>query len=151
MIYDHFSRAYLYRGLGPRFELALDFLRTFDARTPAGKLKLAGDDVYAMVQSYGTSPASERKWESHRCYVDVQFMVTGEELIYHAPLDQLEVAQPYDAIADYELYQGPDHQYVHMRAGDFGIFFPHDGHKPGCSSSAPGSVNKVVVKVRLGA
>jgi biofilm protein TabA len=67
-----FGRAYLYGGLGPRFELALDFFRTFDAKTPAGKVALAGDDVYEMVQSYGTSPASERKWEPHRLYVDVQ-------------------------------------------------------------------------------
>ena len=79
--------------------LALYFLLTFDVRTPAGKVTLSGDDVYATIQSYWTSPASERKWESHRRYVDVQFMVTGEELIYHAPLDQLEVTQPYDVIA----------------------------------------------------
>ena len=133
-----------------RFQIAFKYLHTFDALTPPGKVVLSGEEVYALVQGYRTSPAAERAWEAHRRYVDVQFMVSGEEFIYHAPLDWLEVTKDYDAAGDYELLRGTNLQCLHFRAGYFGIFFPHDGHKPGCSVTESSLVSKVVVKVRLG-
>jgi YhcH/YjgK/YiaL family protein len=149
MIFDHLNQAHLYQVLGSRFQIAFQYLRRFDPLTPPGKVILSGEDVYAVVQGYVTSPAQERAWEAHRRYVDVQYMVTGEELIYHSPLDRLEVTKAYDGTADYELLRGPDLQCVHLRAGYFGIFFSQDGHKPGCTMAEPSKISKVVIKVRL--
>ena len=37
-----------------------------------------------------------------------------------------------------------------LHAGEYGIFFPHDIHKPGLSVGAdPAAVKKIVVKVKI--
>lgn len=149
MIYDSISNHALYHSLGPRFKLGLDYLATFDPATPPGRVPLDGDQVYALVQHYDSSPAAPKPFESHRTYVDLQFVVAGEELIYTAPLDRLQVTRPYEAANDYALYTGPDDTPLRMRAGDFCLLFPQDGHKPCCVWTAVSPVKKVVVKVRL--
>jgi YhcH/YjgK/YiaL family protein len=149
MIYDSISNAPLYRGLGLRFAQAFDFLARFDADAPAGRVSLDGDDLYALVQSYQTAPASGKPFESHRIFADIQFVATGEEIIYTATLDRLTVTRPYAATDDAALYTGPDDTPLRLRAGDFCVLWPHDGHKPCCLWHTPTPVKKVVIKVRL--
>jgi len=81
MIYDSLTNAALYRGLGPRFTLAFDFLAEFDPATPPGRISLDDDNVYALVQSYQTITAASRPFEAHRAYADIQFVAEGEEII----------------------------------------------------------------------
>ena len=149
MIFFDLANADRYPSLGAGFCAAFDYLRTFDPKTPPGKVIVNGDEVYAVVQEYTTAPAGERKWEAHRRYADVQFLVSGQELIYHSPLDLISSVQPYDEKGDYELFVGPDLQFVNLRAGDFGIFYPENGHKPGCSAVSAIPVKNFVMKVRL--
>ena len=149
MIYDALTHAALYRDLGPRFAAAFDFLAAFDPATPVGRISLDGDNLFALVQSYSTAPAATKPFESHRTYADLQFVAAGEELIYTATLDRLQVTTPYSATNDAALYAGPDDTPLRLRSGDFSILFPQDGHKPCCSSLAPVAVKKIVIKVRL--
>jgi len=149
MIFSNLANEARYRALSPRFALAFDFLKSFDRNLAPGKTIISGDEVYAMIQAYDTSLAADRSWEAHRRYADVQFVYSGGELIYHSPLAALKVAKAYDTTGDYELFQGGDRQYVHLSPNDFAIFFPEDGHKPGCSVQATQPVRKVVVKVRV--
>lgn len=147
MIYDSLKNAALYRALGPRYAVAFDYLATFDAATPDGRVPLDGDQVFALVQSYVTGLPDQRPFESHRLYADVQYVAVGEEIIYVAPLDQLVVTTPY--VEDATLYRGMDDLPLRLRAGDFALLSPQDGHKPCCQWRAPSSVKKVVVKVRV--
>jgi biofilm protein TabA len=149
MIYDHIAQHALYHSLGPRFKLGLEYLAGYDASTPLGRVTLDGDNVFALVQGYETSLAAGRVFESHRIYVDIQFVAAGEELIFTAPWDRLLVTTPYTAANDAAFYSGPDDTPLRMRAGDFCLLFPQDGHKPCCQWTAAGPVKKVVVKVRL--
>ena len=149
MIYDSLANAALYRGLSPRLALGLDYLRRFDPATPDGRVALDGDNVYALVQSYRPTPAAQRPFESHRAHIDIQYVVAGEEIIGYSPLDRLKETMPYSAEKDAALYSGPDDNPIILRAGDFTILFPQDGHKPGCLWREPVAVRKVVVKVKI--
>ena len=149
MIYDNLGHAALYRSLGPRLALGLDYLGRFDAGTPDGRVALDGDNVFALVQSYQPGPAAERVFESHRAHIDIQCMVAGEEIIGYAPLSVLTVTTPYSEQKDVAFYSGPDDRPLFMSPGDFTILFPQDGHKPGCLWRSPATVKKVVVKVRI--
>lgn len=151
MILDHLDHAVLYRHLPPRFVRGLDWLRAFDPRTPVGRHEIDGDNLYAMVQAYDTKPAGEKKFETHRAYADVQYVVSGRERIGFAPLDEIkETVQPYDAQTDCALHADPQHSSdLFLGPGMFAIFWPTDGHKPGCACAAPARVVKVVLKVRL--
>lgn len=149
MIYDNIAHAGLYHGLGPRFAAAFEYLARFDGTTVDGRVSLDGDNLFALVQSYQTAPASTKPFESHRIYADIQFLVSGEELICTAPLDRLQVTTAYSTTNDAALYTGPDDTPLRLRVGDFAVLWPQDGHKPGCTWNAPTAVKKVVMKVRL--
>lgn len=151
MILDTLRQAHQYHALSPRFEKAFAFLNQVTDRTPVGRHEIAGEDIFAFVQQHATKPVSERQYESHRQYIDVQFVQRGREIIYWAPLPLLtNVTMPFDAEKDAALYGLiPDGVPVQVRAGQFALLFPEDGHVPSCAWDQPAEVLKVVVKVRV--
>ena len=129
--------------LSQRFSKAYAFLAQdgLDA-LPLGRNEIDGDDVFANVQEYDTVAASEKQLEAHRGYYDVQFVVSGQELLQYAQLGGEE--------NDFGLYETPEQcTNVVLRAGDLAVLAPEDAHKPGCTLGCePCHVRKIVVKVR---
>jgi YhcH/YjgK/YiaL family protein len=150
MIIDHVRNASLYRGVTKRIALAFDFIsRTDLAGLADGKQALDGDNVFALIQSYNTNPIEKGLWEAHKKYIDVQFVVSGIELMGHVDIAQMTVSKAYDDKDDYHLLTGKGNHMI-MHAGDFTVFFPQDVHMP-CMAvdNKPAPVKKVVVKVRV--
>ena len=79
MILDRLSNAEMYRKLSERFAIGFDYLAQDLSHVPDGRYEIQGDQVFAMVQSYDTKPREQGKWEPHRQYADIQFMITGRE------------------------------------------------------------------------
>ena len=121
------------------------------ADQPNGRCDLDGDNCFALVQSYKTKPLSEAKFEAHRKYIDIQFIQAGRESLLWAPLSVLrETTQPYSDERDVAFYATPSQvTSINLRAGDFTIFFPEDGHAPGVEWAGVVEVRKVVIKVRI--
>ena len=150
MVFDTLAHASHYTDLGPRIALGLTWLAKFDPQMADGRYAIDGDAVYALVQSYDTAAPEEKKFESHRAYLDIQFVAIGAETILYAPTRSLQPTTPYDAAKDYLLYADPDHATSLLTPpGSFAIFFPQDGHKPGCVNGAPSRIKKVVIKTRI--
>ncbi|MBV9109242.1 MAG: YhcH/YjgK/YiaL family protein [Gemmatimonadetes bacterium] len=150
MIVTTLAEADAYANLAPGFATGLAWLRAFDPATPDGTHAIDGDEVYALVQSYDTGPATEKRFESHRRNLDIQWVASGTERILHAPVPLMEVETPYDEPGDIIFYAEPKaSSSVLMRPDDVAIFLPPDGHKPGCMAGGRDAVRKVVVKVRL--
>lgn len=134
-----------------RVKRGLKALRALDPGTPDGRHDIEGDDLFALLQTYDTGPATEKRFESHRKYLDIQYVLEGEERILHAPARLLEVETPYDEPTDIIFYAEPKAaSSLLLRAGDFAVFHPQDAHKPGCMAGGRHRVRKVVVKVRVG-
>ncbi len=155
MILDTIRNAAAYSALGDRLARGLIHVATTDFSTIRdGKYELSGDDVFALVQSYDTKPTGDREFEAHRLYADIQFIASGEEIIFWADVDRLTMTRPYDDSSDAVMF-GADRNTlekalpIHMKPGSFAVFFPQDGHLPAAILSAPTRVRKVVVKVRL--
>lgn len=137
--------------LSARFRLAFEFLSRGDlASLPLGRNEISGDDVFANIQEYDTVAASEKQFEAHRRYYDVQFVVSGEEAVQYVPLESACLAGSFDLDADFGLYDAQARvSEVVLRAGDLAVLAPEDAHKPGCSLGEGSShVRKIVVKVR---
>ncbi len=150
MVIDTLAHSGQYHSLGLRFAAGLEWLRTFQSATPDGRYDIRGDDVFALVQSYDTVPAEEKKYESHRLYADIQYVATGTEVIHYAPTGGLQPVTAYDGQKDFLLYADPAAGTpLHLPPGTFAIFHPHDGHKPGCTNGASCRMKKVVIKVRV--
>jgi len=153
MILDRLENAAIYRSLGARIVLALDYLgRTDFAGMPNGRYELDGDRVFALVQRYRPKSPTEARWEAHRQYVDVQYVAEGVERMGYAPLgDGLPVPPGYDAEKDVIFFDVQGDLFT-LRAGGFAIFHPSDVHSPGVAtdpSAAAAEVCKVVVKCRV--
>lgn len=135
--------------LSARMRTAYAFLRESDLTSlPLGRFDIDGDEVFANVQEYDTVPCSEKQMEAHRRYYDVQFVVSGEELLQYAPLENLVPVGDFDEESDFGLYETPSTcSDVMLRAGDLAILAPEDAHKPGCVGVTPCHVRKIVVKV----
>ncbi|MDZ4684506.1 MAG: YhcH/YjgK/YiaL family protein [Planctomycetaceae bacterium] len=151
MILDHLSRAARYRAVSPGIAKAFDFLRTLDvAKLVDGRNAIDGDRAFAMLNRYRTKPPAEAVWESHRKYIDVQYVVSGEEWMGYVPLDRAPaVKTPYDESRDVIFYEPARDGFV-MTAGQFTVFFPEDIHAPGLMAGSAAEVVKIVVKVAVG-
>ena len=129
----------------------LEFLeRTDPAALPMGKHEILGDSVYAIhMKSPSRAPAAGQ-FESHREYIDIQYLVSGEEIIGLAPVETLQVVTPYDPAKDITFYAVPGaYRELEIRPGHFTVFFPQEGHMPLCHSHGPHDLHKFVVKVSM--
>ncbi|MBW3628128.1 MAG: YhcH/YjgK/YiaL family protein [Gemmatimonadetes bacterium] len=150
MILDSLSRAEQYGALGPRIAAGIGYLASFEPSTPVGRHLIDGEDLFAMVQEYHTAPATEKRFESHLRYIDIQYVVSGRERMLYAPADTLDVQTPYNDEKDVAFYQDPPaSSSLLVVPGQFAIFFPTDGHKPGCMAGGRETVRKVVIKLRV--
>ena len=152
MIFDTAKNLDFYRGLGMegRYGKAIDFLQNTDLENLApGKYVIDGNNVYANVTEYTTIPWEEAKYESHRDYTDIQYMITGTETMTYASVDALNVTVPYNEEKDCALYDNanPGLKAV-VGAGEYMIFNPWDGHKPKAADGEPAPIKKVIVKIK---
>lgn len=151
MILDTLAQWRTYHAISPRFERAFAFLHQITDQAAVGRHEIDGEDIFAFVQKHPTKPMSERVYESHRKYIDIQYVQRGREIMYWAPLPWLtNVTMPFDVEKDAALYGLiPQGVPVPVTAGQFAIFLPEDGHIPSCAWGDPAEVLKVVVKVRV--
>ncbi len=148
MVVDTVANAGRYASLGKRIARALEILTNEDLRgAQPGKYEVEGADLYYLVQSYTTKLREQGSWESHRSYIDLQYVVRGTERIGHAMVDRLD-AEPYDGQRDVMWLRGSG-QFVTLEPGDFMILWPHDAHMPGIAPDSPAPVKKLVVKIAV--
>lgn len=117
------------------------------AEGESGRVELSGG-AFALEQVYRSKPRSEGFFESHRAYIDVQVVVTGEEYIEVADVAGLSVKEDKTPEKDVILYHMSDvSSRLRLRAGDAAILWPVDGHMPTLATDAPALVRKIVIKV----
>ncbi len=150
MITDNLANAHLYEKMHSGFKKAFDFLRREDLLTLApGRYEIEGDNVYALVQEYNSKLLEQGKWETHRNYIDIQFMCEGEELLGYALAERLSSAEPYNSEKDVEFFKG-EGSMIKMLKNNFMILYPQDGHMPTIAVDGKSTkVKKTVIKVRL--
>lgn len=136
--------------LHPALKKAVDFLKDTDfANLEPQKFILEGDDMFATLMEITTDDKTNKKAEAHKKYIDIQFSVTGDEVI-GTTLDtgNYEVLENKLEEKDVIFYKNIENEnFLLMNKGDFAIFFPSDIHRPGCSVNSPKSSKKVVVKI----
>jgi len=130
------------------WDKAFAFLKNSNLQTLApGKYVIDGDNVYAMITENPTKDVDSAKWESHRNFIDLQSVISGEEKIGVAPISSLTVTMPYDAAKDLINYSG-DGTFYTATPGTFFLFFPTDAHKPNITTGSNKPDKKLVIKIR---
>ena len=151
MIFDKLENASCYYGLHKDMEKAFDFIKkAVSENLPVGKYEIDGTNVYASVQEYATAPAAEKKFEGHRKYLDIQFIVSGNEAMQLAHISNMTKNTDYNDEKDVEFYENTDNYTKSVvSANGYGIFLPQDIHKPGLEANGTENVKKILVKIKL--
>ena len=149
MIADKLQNCELYYGSHKNFKAAFDFLKKAVSENLApGKYELDGKDLYANIMEYDTKLVS--KAEAHKNYIDIQFIVSGVEVMDFCDISKATPNTEYNAEKDVMFYTDcPKSGTCVIEAGEYAIFFPHDVHKPGMCFGNPAAVKKIVVKVKV--
>ena len=152
MIFDRKENLDSYRGLGKNFETAVDFLKSTDltALEPGTKITIDGTEVYANVLGYETIPWEDARFEAHDHYADIQYMITGHEVMSYVPKKDLTPKDEYNAAKDVIHFTNDIHG-IDLPTGpdEYCIFLPQDGHKVKSMLGSPEPITKIVVKVKI--
>lgn len=145
MILDTLDNAAKYAGLKTGLPEAFGFLdQPGLVELPDGKHEILGDRVYATIAHESGRDVSDGQLESHRKYIDIQYVISGNESMGWAPREGLNASIEYDEEKDLEFFEGRPASVVEVPPGSFIIFLPSDAHLPLIGN---GSIHKVVVKV----
>jgi len=105
---------------------------------------------FALEQAYNTKERSDCFFESHRQYIDVQFILDGEEVIEVTNNDNLNVSMLYSQEMDLLKYDDTNEaSRIVLKKGDVAIFYAEDAHMPCLKLGTSSKVVKTVVKVAV--
>ena len=115
-----------------------------------GRHKLEGDSYY-NVDVYVSKDPEICRYESHKKYIDVQYIVEGEELVYVTDIKNLQIIEEYSEEKDVMFFEGGENvEPKLMTPGKYLVFYPQDGHKPSVRVTGVGNmVKKIVFKVKI--
>jgi biofilm protein TabA len=131
------------------WDKAFAYLKNTDLKTLSnGRHVIDGDNVYAIVTEAPTKDYDKTAFESHRKYIDLQYVITGEENMAKAPVSSVTVSKPYDEATDLANYSGEGKIYT-VPAGTFMLFFPTEAHRPNITPGGNKVVKKVVIKIKV--
>jgi len=133
-----------------RVNEAIQYIVSMDkTELHVGKYKV-NNYFYYDIQEYETKPREECKLESHKKYIDIQWIVDGEEELDIADISGLEISEEYDEQRDIMFWKPRTNMIrVFLRKNSYIVLNPKDAHM-GCIAVRESKyVRKIVGKVHL--
>ena len=143
------QKVYLPQAVQAAFNETLkqDLLGLVPGRYPLASVK----DAFFIIQQFPTKMLAEARPESHKRFIDVQYLLSGAERIGMAQADAndkpIEERWAKDDVAFFAA--PPDETFIDLAPGAFVIFFPNEIHRPNCCIAQPIPIRKTVVKIPL--
>ncbi len=119
--------------------------KDLDTLSP-GNYPIDGGNAYAIISDYVTKDTDQVKWESHRKYTDLHYVIRGKEKIGVAAVSQARITEPYIEAKDVAHYETEGKYYI-GEPGFFFLFFPQEAHRPGIKADGSKEVKKLVIKI----
>jgi YhcH/YjgK/YiaL family protein len=148
MILDDLSNAARYERLHEGFRAGFEFLRRADLLSlEGGRHEIDGDRVFALINRDPGRGHEGARLESHRKYIDIQYLVDGTEEIGWRLLGECQsLTEPYSESRDIQFFGDAPSAWINLPVGKFMIFYPEDAHAP---LAARGDNVKAVIKVAV--
>lgn len=154
MVIDRIEHAGQYESLGKGIATVLRWFQNYkdDGRDLPAKTVIDGESIFINGVNYKSETKPQGQLEAHKKYIDVMYVVEGEERFFYKPIAEVSsVTMAYDAEKECALAAiDPDAAQVRFSAGHFLIFFPQDGHLAAQLWDKPVKVRKFIAKVAVG-
>ncbi len=149
MIVDTIRNLREYFPLIPELREVADFLECAGTeKLSPGHYDIEGSAGKAAILEYRPEDKKRPRFETHDRCMEVQFMLRGRELHYHALREKLEPIGGYEEERDRTLYAcPPEHTAVLMEKGSFAVYFPEDGHLTAVRVPGETLCRRLVVKL----
>lgn len=112
-----------------------------------GKYPIDGDNAYATISLGPPKRMEDVKWESHRKYIDLQYVIIGKINIGVSPVSAAKVIEDYNENRDAANYS-VEGKYLTATPREFFLFFPQDAHRPDIKVEGCDTLKKLVIKIR---
>lgn len=130
--------------LFPNLDVVFNFIKNHTFDEDNAKIDI-GTGIYAVIQTCQPKPKQEQWLEKHEKYIDLQYVICGNERIGWKFFDDgFKVLKEYDSNKDIAFYSNIPDIYIDLKETEFAIFFPEDTHAPLCCDS---TVKKCIVKI----
>lgn len=152
MILDTIENAKFYSGLHKGIDAALKAVSAYTAENyETGKVEIDGNNLFLIKNAYATRAPADAKLEAHRTYIDVMYMLQGEEIIYVKSTQNLSaITEEYNPTEDVLFAaMDADTTAIRLTPGSFVVLFPQDAHAPACMVEKSQNVKKIIAKVKL--
>lgn len=108
-------------------------------------------NVTAIISELSPKNKEEVKWEAHRNFNDLQYIIKGKAQMGVAPLSSPNSVSSvaYDSKTDNENFNVSGENYYDAEPGTFFIFSPNEIHRPAFKVDGSDQIKKIVIKVRV--
>ncbi len=115
-----------------------------------GKYVLDGENLFITVSEGPLKDFEVTKWEAHKKYIDIQYVILGKEKMGMVPIQKVSVLEIFDHTKDLGFYTAPEDEakYYEATPEAFLIFFPGDAHRPSIKIPGFDADKKLVVKIK---
>jgi len=141
-----------YRKNNTWWDEAFTFLKTKDlSQLKPGVYVIDSGNVIATVSEGPAKNIDDVKWEAHRNFNDLQYIIKGKVRMGVAPSADIRADQivAYTNSTDNENFTNEGGEYFDADPSTFFIFSPQEMHRPAIKVPGSDKVKKIVIKVRV--
>ena len=136
------------------FKIAFDYLlniqnESFDIKEGECIKEMINDEMFILKQAYITKNREDCFFESHKKYIDIQYMIKGDEIMDVCNIEDLEIIKDYDDKTDFIKYKGKEENISSLliKENQLAIFYPQDAHQPCIKTNENKLIYKAVIKI----
>ena len=108
------------------------------------------ENCFVLEQAYITKDKKDCFFESHRKYIDIQYIFEGSEIMEVENINKLQITQEYNESLDFAKYeQKPNSSILIINENELAIFYPNDAHMPCIKVDNNQKIIKAVFKIAV--
>ena len=108
------------------------------------------ENCFVLEQAYISKDKKDCFFESHKKYIDIQYIFDGTEIMEVENINNLKTTKEYDETLDYAKYaQSPNSSSLIIRKNELAIFYPNDAHMPCIKVNENKKIIKAVFKIAV--
>lgn len=108
------------------------------------------ENCFVLEQAYITKDKRDCFFESHRKYIDIQYIFEGSEIMEVENINKLQITQEYNESLDFAKYeQKPNSSTLIINENELAIFYPNDAHMPCIKVDKNQKIIKAVFKIAV--
>ncbi|WP_317367197.1 YhcH/YjgK/YiaL family protein [uncultured Tyzzerella sp.] len=149
MIYSNIKNIGEYSFLPENIQKCFDYIKKNNLKDlEKGSYEICGKDLFVNIVEYETTTEDKRIWEAHKSYLDIHFILDGEEIINVNFINNMEQKEFVEE-EDFLNINGDKKSSIVLQEEDFLILYPNDAHMPSVNVSSSKKVKKAIFKVKI--